>query len=80
WLQAEEAIRVPLIEPWRVRLADPAFRAAVLAHLARHPEWQPLVVPPRKPRPRIVVPDNAPTAPPLPAATPRPAEKVSAPA
>jgi FecR protein len=52
WLQSEESIRVPMIETWRVRLGDKAFRDAVLANLERHPEWRPLVIPP-KPRPRI---------------------------
>ena len=52
WLQAEAAIRVPMIEAWRVRLADKAFRDAVLAHLPQHPEWRPLVIPPKKPEPR----------------------------
>ena len=51
WLQAEAAVRVPLIPTWRVRLADKAFREAVLTHLASHPEWRPLVIPP-KPKPR----------------------------
>ncbi len=51
WLQADEAIRVPLIESWRVRLSDKEFHAAVLANLARHPEWQVLVLPPPKKKP-----------------------------
>ncbi len=51
WLQADPAIRVPMIDAWRVRLSNPGFRAAVLANLARHPEWRPLVVPPKKPVP-----------------------------
>jgi hypothetical protein len=63
WLQAEEAVRAPLVEVWRPRLADKAFRDEVLAHVARHPEWRPLVEPPKKP-------DKPRTAPPL----PRPAE------
>ncbi len=48
WLQAEEAVRVPLIDAWRVRLGDKDFHAAVLANLARHPEWRVLVLPPPK--------------------------------
>jgi FecR protein len=72
WLQAEEALRVPLIDSWRVRLADPAFRAAVLANLARHPEWAPLVVPPKKPKPRPVPPASfSPPASAAPGAAPR---------
>jgi len=53
WLQAEEAIRIPMIDNWRVRLSDKSFHAAVLANLARHPEWRVLVLPPpKKPVPR----------------------------
>lgn len=48
WLQADEAIRVPLVESWRVRLSDKEFHAAVLANLVRHPEWRVLVLPPPK--------------------------------
>lgn len=54
WLQqAEEAVRAPLVEIWKPRLADRAFRDEVLANVARHPEWRALVEPPKKPeRPR----------------------------
>jgi FecR protein len=53
WLQAEETVRAPLVDVWRVRLSDKAFRDQVLANVARHPEWRPLVEPPKKPeRPR----------------------------
>jgi FecR protein len=72
WLQAEEALRVPLVNSWRAHLADPAFRAAVLANLARHPEWTPLVVPPKKPKPRPAPPAFVPPpAPAAPSAAPR---------
>ena len=69
WLQAEEAVRAPLVELWRPRLVDKAFRDEVLANVARHPEWRPLVEPPKKPeRPRPI------SSPPPPPALPRPAE------
>lgn len=62
WLQAEEAIRVPLIDSWRVLLIDKSFHAAVLANLARHPEWRVLVLPP--PKKPVIRPLPAPRAPP----------------
>ena len=72
WLQADEAIRVPLVASWRVRLSDKEFHAAVLANLVQHPEWRVLVLPPppKKPVPRplpVPVPRRAP--PPDPAAS-----------
>ena len=45
WLTAEPALRMPLMERWRPRLRDKAFRAAMISHLAAHPEWDPLVFP-----------------------------------
>ena len=45
WLSAEPGMRLPLVERWRPRLRDKAFRAAVIANLAAHPEWDPLVFP-----------------------------------
>ncbi len=47
WLQAEPALRLPLLPRWRARAGDRAFRAAVQAHLAAHPEWEPVVYPER---------------------------------
>ena len=52
WLQAEAAIRAPLVGAWRVRLADRSFKEAVLVNLQRHPEWRALVIPPKKPEPK----------------------------
>ena len=45
WLVAEPGLRLPLVERWRPRLRDKAFRAAMIANLAAHPEWDPLVFP-----------------------------------
>ena len=45
WLSAEPGLRLPLVERWRPRLRDKAFRAAMIANLAAHPEWDPLVFP-----------------------------------
>jgi hypothetical protein len=41
WLRTEPALRLPLLQLWRSRAADPNFRAAAKAELARHPEWEP---------------------------------------
>jgi hypothetical protein len=45
WLSAEPGLRQPLVTRWRPRLRDKAFRAAMIANLAAHPEWDPLVFP-----------------------------------
>ncbi len=45
WLGAEPGLRLPMIERWRPRLRDKTFRAAMIANLAAHPEWDPLVFP-----------------------------------
>jgi FecR protein len=45
WLSAEPALRLPMVERWRPRLRDKAFRAAMIANLAAHPEWDPWVFP-----------------------------------
>lgn len=46
WLRTEPGLRLPLLPLWRSRAAaDPAFRAAAKAELARHPEWEPYADP-----------------------------------
>jgi hypothetical protein len=45
WLTAEPGLRVPMLPRWRVRLRDKAFRDAVIARMAAHPEWDPVVFP-----------------------------------
>lgn len=45
WLSAEPGLRVPLLPRWRSRLHDKAFRDAVIARMAVHPEWDPVVFP-----------------------------------
>ncbi|OUL98108.1 hypothetical protein [Variovorax sp. JS1663] len=46
WLRTEPALRLPLLPLWRARAtADPGFRAAAKAELARHPEWEPYADP-----------------------------------
>jgi hypothetical protein len=47
WLRGEPGLRANLVERWRARAADPAFKAALQANLAQHPEWEPVVYPER---------------------------------
>ena len=45
WLQAEPAVRRPLMQRWRSKAQDPAFRAALISQLKAHPEWDPILFP-----------------------------------
>lgn len=46
WLRTEPGLRLPLLPLWKARaVADPGFRAAAKAELARHPEWEPYADP-----------------------------------
>jgi hypothetical protein len=45
WLKAESPFRRQFIERWRVRARDSAFRAALIANLSSHPEWDPILFP-----------------------------------
>ena len=45
WLQGEPALRRPLMQRWRSKAQEPAFRAALVAHLSAHPEWDPILFP-----------------------------------
>lgn len=45
WLKAEPALRREFVRRWRVRAADAAFRAALVANLRAHPEWDPVLFP-----------------------------------
>jgi len=45
WLKAEPSIRRPLMQRWRVKAKDPAFRSALIANLNSHPEWDPILFP-----------------------------------
>jgi hypothetical protein len=47
WLRAEPAMRPQLLERWRGRTSDPAFRSALQANLAIHAEWERVVFPER---------------------------------
>lgn len=50
WLQLPPSWRGEMPRRYAVRLRDPAFRKALAANLAQHPEWQPILYPPH---PRI---------------------------
>jgi hypothetical protein len=45
WLKAPLDIRRPLLPRFRPRASDPAFRAALVANLRFHPEWDPILFP-----------------------------------
>lgn len=51
WLTAETAVRRGFPARFAELLRDREFYAAVNSHLAQHPEWEPAVRPPRKPKP-----------------------------
>jgi hypothetical protein len=57
WLQAEPALRRPLMQRWRAKAHEPAFRSALIANLKSHPEWDPILFPekykPKPPRPPV---------------------------
>jgi hypothetical protein len=45
WLTTDVAVRRHLLPRWRGRLSDAAFRAALVANLRAHPEWDPVLFP-----------------------------------
>lgn len=45
WLKAEPWIRRPLMQRWRAKAREPAFRAALIENLSFHPEWDPILFP-----------------------------------
>lgn len=45
WLNAEPWLRRPFVQRWRAKARNPAFRAALVASLASHPEWDPILFP-----------------------------------
>lgn len=58
WLQAEPAVRRPLMQRWRSKVRESTFRAALVANLRAHPEWDPILFPEKyKPKdpPRPVI-------------------------
>lgn len=47
WLQGEPALRRDLMSRWRPRASDAAFKAALVANLKHHPEWERILFPER---------------------------------
>jgi hypothetical protein len=45
WLRAEPAVRSALMDRWRSRASDPAFRAALIQNMRSHPEWDRVLFP-----------------------------------
>jgi len=45
WLKSEPAVRRPLMQRWRARAREPAFRSALIANFSSHPEWDPILFP-----------------------------------
>lgn len=45
WLKAEPSVRRPLMQRWRGKAREPAFRAALITNLSAHPEWDPVLFP-----------------------------------
>ncbi len=45
WLKAEPPVRREFVQRWRARIEDRAFRAALVANLFAHPEWDPMLFP-----------------------------------
>jgi hypothetical protein len=71
WLKAEPPLRKPLMQRWRSKAQEPAFRSALVAQLRAHPEWAPILFPERykpKPPPARKPPGATPTSPPATAA------------
>ena len=69
WLNSESPFRRQFIERWRVKARDPEFRRGLIAGLASHPEWDPVLFPEkylpkdparRHPRPRQLPPPRPP--------------------
>ncbi|HTT11596.1 MAG TPA: hypothetical protein VMG60_11950 [Burkholderiaceae bacterium] len=56
WLKAEPSIRRPFVQRWKAKaFRDPAFKAAIVANMNQHPEWDPVLFPekylPKEPPP-----------------------------
>jgi len=67
WLTAEPWLRRPLVQRWKSKARNPAFRAALIAGLASHPEWDPVLFPEKYKGKPSVGPARATRAHPLPA-------------
>jgi hypothetical protein len=63
WLKAETWIRRPLVQRWRGKAREPAFRSALVANLSSHPEWDPILFPEKYIKKEVVVKRPAPATP-----------------
>ena len=45
WINSVPAVRRAMVSHWQAKLADPAFRSAIVAGLKEHPEWDRLINP-----------------------------------
>jgi len=45
WLKAPPEVRRPLVQRFKPRASDPAFRSALVSNLKFHPEWDPVLYP-----------------------------------
>lgn len=59
WLSAEPALRRPAMPRWRPLTRNPAFRNALVANMAAHPEWDRVLFP-EKYLPKPAYPGGAP--------------------
>jgi hypothetical protein len=63
WLEGAPDLRKPFLARFRARAHDPAFRAALVATMAAHPEWDPILFPEKyKPKPDAEPARDAPVA------------------
>lgn len=49
WINSVPAVRRAMVSHWQSKLADPAFRSAIVAGLKEHPEWDRLINPDKYP-------------------------------
>ena len=70
WLDAEPALRKANLSRWKPLAAKPEFRQALRANLGAHPEWGPVLDPPRPKAPPPGAPASKGAAPEQPATDP----------
>jgi hypothetical protein len=84
WLKAEAWLRRPFVQRWRAKAREAAFRAALIANLPAHLEWDPVLFPekylPKDPPAKRAASASAPAPAHAPAPAPaRPAGVVASP-
>lgn len=70
WLDAEPALRKANLPRWKPLAAKPEFRKALRANMGAHPEWGPVLDPPRPKTPASGTPAGSGAVPEQPAAPP----------